>query len=164
MTCKGQIAEQNANEHVLAIAPQGNLQMSPNFFWNFSHPIRMFLTLRQGFLTIFWIFQTGLMNNTYSPVKFLYFCFVYKLRFKKFSNAIFIFKSKPIMMKVEMATIVSRAERMGKCIKTNRRLMSSRRNVTNVMNWKKLRLNNQKVCIRCLFYLSYIINIILYTK
>ena len=32
MTCKGQIAEQNANEHVLAIAPQGNLQMSPNFF------------------------------------------------------------------------------------------------------------------------------------
>ena len=37
MTCKGQIAEQNANEHVLAIAPQGNLQMSPNFFWNFSH-------------------------------------------------------------------------------------------------------------------------------
>ena len=61
MTCKGQIAEQNANEHVLAIAPQGNLQLSPNFFWNFSHPIRMFLTLRQGFLTIFWIFQTGLM-------------------------------------------------------------------------------------------------------
>ena len=63
MTCKGQIAEQNANEHVLAIAPQGNLQLSPNFFWNFSHHIRMFLTLRQGFLTIFWIFQTGLMYS-----------------------------------------------------------------------------------------------------
>ena len=65
MTCKGQIAEQNANEHVLAIAPQGNLQLSPNFFWNFSHHIRMFLTLRQGFLTIFWIFQTGLVDNKY---------------------------------------------------------------------------------------------------
>ena len=67
MTCKGQIAEQNANEHVLAIAPQGNLQLSPNFFWNFSHPIRMFLTLRQGFLTISLIFQTGLMYTYIVP-------------------------------------------------------------------------------------------------
>ena len=60
MTCKGQIAEQNANEHVLAIAPQGNLQLSPNFFWNFSHHIPMFLTLSQYFSAFFLIFQTGL--------------------------------------------------------------------------------------------------------
>ena len=74
MACKGQIAEQNANEHVLAIAPQGNLQLSPIFFWNFSHPIRMFLTLRQGFLTIFWIFQTGLVPNDFF---FSFFNFTY---------------------------------------------------------------------------------------
>ena len=63
MTCNGQIAEPNPNEHVLAGALQGNLQLSPNFFWNFSHHICMFLTLRQGFLTIFWIFQTGLVRT-----------------------------------------------------------------------------------------------------
>ena len=32
MTCKGQIAEQNANEHVLAIAPQGEPPIEPKFF------------------------------------------------------------------------------------------------------------------------------------
>ena len=33
---QGQIAEPNPNEHVLAGTLQGNLQLSPNFFWNFS--------------------------------------------------------------------------------------------------------------------------------
>ena len=61
MTCNGQIAEPNTNEHVLAGALQGNLQLSPNFFWYFSHHIHIFLTLSQDFLTIFWIFQPGLM-------------------------------------------------------------------------------------------------------
>ena len=50
---KGKLLSKMPNENVLAIAPQGNLQLSPNYFWNFSH---------QGFLTIFWIFQTGLMH------------------------------------------------------------------------------------------------------
>ena len=61
MTCNGQIAEPNTNEHVLAGALQGNLQLSPNFFWYFSHHIHIFLTLSQDFLTIFWIFQPGLL-------------------------------------------------------------------------------------------------------
>ena len=61
MTCNGQIAEPNPNEHVLAGALHGNLQLSPNFFWYFSHHIHIFLTLSQDFLTIFWIFQPGLM-------------------------------------------------------------------------------------------------------
>ena len=50
---QGQIAEPNPNEHVLAAALQGNLQLSPNFFWYFSHLIHIFLTLSQDFLTIF---------------------------------------------------------------------------------------------------------------
>ena len=33
MTCNGQIAEPNPNEHVLAGAFQGNLLLSPNFFF-----------------------------------------------------------------------------------------------------------------------------------
>ena len=61
MTCNGQIAEANPNEHVLAGALQGNLQFSPNFFWNFSHHIHIFLTLSQDFLSIFWIFQPQLV-------------------------------------------------------------------------------------------------------
>ena len=44
--------EPNPNEHVLAGALQGNLQLSPNFFWNFSHHIHIFLTLSQDFLII----------------------------------------------------------------------------------------------------------------
>ena len=67
MTCNGQIAEPNTNEHVLAGALQGNLQLSPNFFWYFSHHIHIFLTLSQDFLTIFWIFQPGLMPRWYVP-------------------------------------------------------------------------------------------------
>ena len=61
MLCKGQIAEPNANEFVFAIARRGIIQLSANFFWNFSHHIRMMcLTLSQYFLTIIRIFRPGL--------------------------------------------------------------------------------------------------------
>ena len=67
MTCNGQIAEPNTNEHVLAGALQGNLQLSPNFFWYFSHHIHIFLTLSQVLLTIFLIFQPRLMYCVHTP-------------------------------------------------------------------------------------------------
>ena len=44
------MVERNANEHVLAIALQENIQLSPIFF-NFSYDIRIFLILRQDFLS-----------------------------------------------------------------------------------------------------------------
>ena len=56
MTCNGQIAGPNPNEHVLAGALQGDFQLSPKFFWNFSHHIHIFLTLSQDFLTFFFDF------------------------------------------------------------------------------------------------------------
>ena len=66
---KGKLLSQMPMMFFFAKARRVIIQLSPNFFWNFSYPICMFLTLRQGFLTIFWIFKTGLMFNVVMVTK-----------------------------------------------------------------------------------------------